>query len=133
MANILKMAKSQSIQQLYAAGWSQRRIARELEIDRGTVARYLRPPPPDPNPAILPTGSVAANAATFSPLPAPTTAAAVGNESADNPAPANAAISPSGSDGENLVSAARSASPSRRGRPGLCEPYGALIQAKLDQ
>ena len=42
MANVLKMAKIQSIQQLHAAGWSQRRIARELEIDRGTVARYLQ-------------------------------------------------------------------------------------------
>ena len=36
MANVLKMAKIQSIQQLHAAGWSLRRIARELEIDRGT-------------------------------------------------------------------------------------------------
>ena len=57
MANVLKMAKIQSIQQLHAAGWSQRRIASELEIDSGTVARYLRPPPPDPKPAILPAGS----------------------------------------------------------------------------
>ena len=57
MANVLKVAKIQSIQQLHAAGWSQRRSASELEIDRGTVARYLRPPQPDPNPAILPAGS----------------------------------------------------------------------------
>jgi len=57
MANVLKMAIVQSIQQLQAAGWSQRRIARKLEIDRGTVARYLRPPPSDPNPAIPLTGS----------------------------------------------------------------------------
>ena len=37
MANVLTMAKIQSIQQLHAAGWSQRRIAEELDIDRGTV------------------------------------------------------------------------------------------------
>jgi transposase len=57
MANILKMAKIQSIRQLYAAGWSQRRIARELEVDRSTVARYLRPAPPAAKPAIPLTGS----------------------------------------------------------------------------
>ena len=71
MANVLKMAIVQSIQQLQAAGWSQRRIARELEIDRGTVARYLRPPPGDPKPAIVPTGSATPNAATILSLPAP--------------------------------------------------------------
>ncbi len=39
MANVLTMAKIQSIQQLHAAtGWSQRRIADELDIDRGTVS-----------------------------------------------------------------------------------------------
>jgi transposase len=133
MANVLKMAKIQSIQQLHAAGWSQRRIASELGIDRGTVARYLRPPPPNPKPAILPAGSVAPNAATFSPLPALTAAASAYSEGADFPAAPNAAISPTGSEGEILVPAAGSASTSRRGRPGHCEPYAALIQAKLDQ
>ena len=57
MANVLKMAIVQSIRQLHAARWSQRRIARELGIDRGTVARHLRSPPPDPNAAIPPAGS----------------------------------------------------------------------------
>jgi len=45
MANVLKMAIVQSIQPLQAADWSQRRIARELEIDRVTAARYLRAAP----------------------------------------------------------------------------------------
>ena len=57
MANVLTMAKIQSIQQLHALGWSQRRIAVELGIDRGTVARYLQSSPPDPKPAIPPSGS----------------------------------------------------------------------------
>jgi transposase len=133
MANVLKMAKIQSIQQLHAAGWSQRRIASELEIDRGTVARYLRPPPADPKPAILPSGSEGPNAATSLPLPALTAAASGGSEGADFPAGPKPAISPAGSEGEILVPAARSASTSRRGRPGQCEAYAELIQAKLDQ
>src|SRR5271167_2020638 len=120
MANVLKMAKIQSIQQLHAAGWSQRRIASELEIDRGTVARYLRPPPPDPKPAILPAGSEEPNAATFSPLPALTAATSGGSRCADFPAAPKPAISPAGSEGEILVPAVGSASTSRRGRPGHC-------------
>lgn len=61
MANVLKMAKSQSIQQLYASGWSQRRIASELGIDRKTVSRHLRPASAAPNAAIPPSGSSGPN------------------------------------------------------------------------
>ena len=42
MANRLEMAKIHSIQTLHARGWSQRRIARVLGVDRETVARYIR-------------------------------------------------------------------------------------------
>ena len=42
MANQLKMAIVQAILQLHALGWSQRRVATELQIDRETVARYLK-------------------------------------------------------------------------------------------
>lgn len=42
MANYLKMANVQAIHVLRGRGWSQRRIARELGVDRETVARYLR-------------------------------------------------------------------------------------------
>ena len=41
MANQLKMALIDTIQRLYQQGLSKRRIARELQIDRETVARYL--------------------------------------------------------------------------------------------
>lgn len=42
MANLLKMAQIQAIEVLRAQKWSIRRIARELRIDRGTVAKYIR-------------------------------------------------------------------------------------------
>src|ERR1700730_7181236 len=42
MANQLKMALIETIHTLRRRGWSQRRIARELDIDRETVGRYLR-------------------------------------------------------------------------------------------
>jgi transposase len=69
MANQLKVAKVLSIKSLHAQGWSQRRIARELGINRETVARYLResskpakapPGSGDPKPAKAPPGCEAA-------------------------------------------------------------------------
>src|SRR5688572_14183143 len=42
MANRLKMARVQSILSLHAQGWSRRRIARELSVDRETVSRYVQ-------------------------------------------------------------------------------------------
>jgi len=42
MANRLKMEKAHAIIGLLEHGWSHRRIARELGIDRGTVSRYDR-------------------------------------------------------------------------------------------
>jgi transposase len=72
--NQLKMDIQLAISSLSRNGWSQRRIARELGIDRETVARYrkLSRQTQAPNPAIPPAGS--------EPLPA-----------------ANPAISPAGS------------------------------------
>lgn len=42
MANVLKMAKKQAIIGLLESGWSQRRIARELGVNRETVGRYAK-------------------------------------------------------------------------------------------
>ena len=42
MSNFLKMDLVNAIQALKSKGWSKRRIARELQIDRQTVRRYLR-------------------------------------------------------------------------------------------
>ncbi len=68
--NRLEVSRQQAIQALYGRGWSQRRIARELDIHRETVARYVHaakpaiatagsPPRDDPKRAISTTGSEA--------------------------------------------------------------------------
>jgi len=58
MANQLEMAMVNAILTLKQRGWSQRRIARELGIDRETVARYVNLPDAGPKPATnAPTGS----------------------------------------------------------------------------
>ena len=58
MANQLKMAMVHAILTLKQRGWSQRRIARELGIDRETVARYVHLREADSKPATnAPTGS----------------------------------------------------------------------------
>jgi hypothetical protein len=57
MANRLKMALIDRIFTLHPRGWSQRRIARELGIDRETVAHHLSQGPPESKPANAPIGS----------------------------------------------------------------------------
>src|SRR3954470_2452656 len=57
MANLLKMAVSETIRTLHRRGWSQRRIADELGINRETVARHLRQADPPSKPANAPPGS----------------------------------------------------------------------------
>ena len=58
MANQIKMAKIDTILTLHGRGWSRRRIARELGLDRETVGRHLRlhAAAADSNPAIPPAG-----------------------------------------------------------------------------
>ena len=51
MANHLSMADITSIRTLSRAGWSQRRIARELGHDRATINKYAATSePPDSEP-----------------------------------------------------------------------------------
>ena len=58
MANQLEMAMLNAILTLKQRGWSQRRIARELGINRETVAKYVNLPDVCPKPATnAPTGS----------------------------------------------------------------------------
>ena len=90
MANLLKMAISEIIRTLHRRGWSQRRIADQLGVNRETVARHLRRPEPDPKPAIAPTGSEQAD---DTPKPA---IAPIGSEPADDTT--GPAVAPTGSD-----------------------------------
>ena len=75
MANVLKVHEQSNIQQLAAQGWSRRRIARELNLDRKTVRRYLEdaaksptistpgsPAPPEPKSPISTPGENAGTA-----------------------------------------------------------------------
>lgn len=59
MANELPMARVQTVLTLFQQGWSRRRIARELGLDRGAVARHIRlscAADPPAKPAISTTG-----------------------------------------------------------------------------
>lgn len=116
MANQLKMAQVQSILELHRQGWSQRRIARELQVNRETVSRYVRlAAAEEAKPAISPAGSEGIPAAldpAISPLGSVELGGLVGG------------IVPPGT-------AAKSGGPP--GRPSHCQPYQTLIVAKLDQ
>ncbi len=103
MSNLLTVAMIDTILSLHQRGWSQRRIARELGIDRATVARYLHQHANPAKPAIAPTGSA---------------------DQADSPKPA---IAPLGS-----TDPPATAEPQAAGRRSDCEPWRAAIQAKLD-
>jgi transposase len=136
MANELKMATIQSILLLHAQGWSQQRIADALDLDRGTVSRYVRQAaqaaPPDSGqgsskPANLPTGSSSKTPN----LP---------TGSDDAAEPAVAAHLPTGSAGENhapqpiVPSSNEAARASRRTGPASdCEPWREVILAKAEQ
>jgi IS30 family transposase len=69
MANQLKMAMVNAIWTLKQRGWSNRRIARELGIDRETVARYVHIWESDSKPATnAPTGSEGVKPAVNTPI-----------------------------------------------------------------
>ncbi len=110
MANHLDMATTDYIVLLHQRGWSQRRIARELKVHRESVARHLQAHFKASKPADAPLGSGP---------PAP------------DSKPANAPLG-SGEHGEAQPAAVLPAS-RRRGRGSDCEPWRAIILAKLDQ
>ena len=103
MANVLKVNEQSNIQQLAAQGWSRRRIARTLKLDRKTVRRYL-------------------NAAAKSP-----TLSTPG--STDSAAKSPGISTPGDWPGPHWVTEAVSAPV---GRPSLCAPHRQRIELKLD-
>ena len=105
--NHLCMSTCEAIKAVALKGWSGRRIARELAVNRETMARYLGPS----KPAIPPPGS------------AP-------------PPESNPAIPPLGSEGTGTGSAPKPAIPtvgSRAGRRSLCEVHLTEITLAIEQ
>ncbi len=105
MSNILKMANIHAIIGLLERDWSHRRIARELGVNRETVARYDRLRRKQPKPAIVTPGSEQSEGS-------------------------NPAISTAGSLVEDLILIEASGHP--LGRPSQCDPFSDIINKKLD-
>jgi transposase len=104
MANVLRMAKIHAIIGLLEQGWSYRRIARELGVDRETVARYDR-------------------------LRSKSAIPASGSEGTDS---SNPAISTAGSGHYLLEGIYTHASERSAGRESRCEPFRDIIKCKLN-
>jgi transposase len=102
--NQLIVSLQHSIATLAAKGWSSRKIARELDVDRETVRRYR--PAPDSKPAIPPTGS------------------------ADSSAP-KPAILPAGSREDSVSKSAIVPTGSKAGRTSQCAPLTEVIAQGL--
>jgi len=102
MSNLLKVAMIDLILSLHRQGLSQRRIARELGVNRETVARYLRQINAASKPANAPTGSTAPDSTIDHDVPRPVPVA---------------------------VEARRVR---RRGRTSECERWREIIQSKCD-
>lgn len=104
--NRINVSLQQSIIALVERGWSKRRIARELQLDRATVRRQLL---------------AAANAATNP---------AVGSDAAGPP---NAGTNPAHGSDEVIVANAASnpALGARPGPPSLCAPFATEIEAAV--
>lgn len=118
MANRLKVGWVHAIETLLERGWSHRRIARTLGIDRGTVARYARRARAPANAAGAPPGSEGGAAADSATCLDP-----------------NAARAPSSSaePDRDVEPTAVMAAPSPPVQPSQCEPFRAVIVAQLEQ
>lgn len=126
MANQLSVVKVHSILTLHGRGWSQRRIARALGVDRETVARHLRV-----------AGAGVSNPATSANAPP-------GSAAAQPAKPASAGNALTGSGGVDPCGP-RMTSPGKGAPGGVhrpvalsgpasgCEPYRQVILSKLEQ
>lgn len=103
MANVLKVHEQNTIEQLAAQGWSRRRIAQQLQIDRKTVRRYLQAG------AKSPTISTPGNEVKIPPISTP------------------------GKSGEPIgADLVASVIQAEAGRPSFCEAHRQRIECKLD-
>src|SRR6202011_2739146 len=103
MSNVLKVSLQATIYSLHDRGWSRRRIARELGIDRETVGRYL--------------------------LLAEPAISTAGIEGAGKEKPA---ISTAGTEGAGEAEPAISTAGKSIGRRSQCEPLAEAIMAKVE-
>jgi len=105
MSNVLRVSLQTTIYSLADRGWSQRRIARELGINRETVGRYLRLA--EAKPAISTPGS--------------------GGDSEPKPAILTLGVEGSRDSKPAISTVGKSA-----GRKSQCEPLADLILAKVE-
>jgi transposase len=124
MANVLNVALIESIQALFAQGWSRRRIARELGVDRETVGKYVSQGLVAQNQPNLPTGSPGSKPATLPTLPAPAPADRAIGGWADFEVPKPATNLPTG-----LEASAEQKIPT--GPASKCEPFRELIVTQV--
>ncbi len=118
MSNFLKMDLVNAIQALKSKGWSKRRIAGELQIDRQTVRKHIRaasnsPPVPLPATAQVDSGQ-------NHPLSTP---------GSERPSDQNHPLSTLGNSEVTAAIERVFAEPS--GRPSKCQTYAELIETKV--
>jgi transposase len=89
MANRLTMAKMQAIVSLHKQGWRNREIARELNVDRETVAKYVRAASCDPKPAKAPIGSAGTVGQAAGPQESPAAIEPIGDERGNASSPSS--------------------------------------------
>ena len=119
MSNVLKVSIQSTIYSLADRLWSERRIARELGINRETVGRHLRL---RSKPAI----SIAGADSALDPNPA---ISITGPEASADP---NPAISITGAEAAAEPNPAISITGKETGRKSRCRPLAGSIQAKVD-
>ena len=136
MANHLRMAMIQAIVTLHQRGWSNRRIARELGVDRGAVSRHLEAAnavsglvnPPlgsdvagkgaaDSKPATAASNPPLGSEADFTGILSTAEGEREGSKPTSNPPPGSAGL-----EAGTVVMV---------GPPSDCQPYRAIIEEKL--
>jgi transposase len=116
MSNLLRVAMKDLILSLHRQGLSQRRIARELGVNRETVARHLSQAKVVPKPANAPPGSMAAEA---------------GSKPANAP-PGSVAPDTAVDRGALPLGPTSDDTQRRRGRTSECERWRDIIQSMCD-
>jgi len=147
MANQLEVAMQQSIITFYERGWSRRRIARELDLDRGTVRAHIKAWEESQGAGAKPAIPTAGSEGQNPPLGDISTA---GSPRLDGADPAEPAISTAGSEGQNQPPGAIStagfcagdggpeAKPATAdacgaGRRSLCSSHRPFIETRAEQ